>query len=185
VWKLKLSQSWEKVMRLRLELKEANFNYWIHENLFSWTWWTMLAIVFLVIILWWKIVDKNRIMEILLFGTFTSLIAIFLDVAGVSFVLWGYPTMIFPLVPPLVFVDIVLLPILYMVVYQYFLNWKSYIIGSILASAFAAFILEPISEYFKIYQLSNWKFVYSFPIYIFIALFIKWILNKVKAISYF
>ena len=48
-----------------------------------------------------------------------------------------------------------------MLVYQYTSSWKQFIIwNAITASAFA-FIVEPILVHFKIYEVDNWRYIYT------------------------
>ncbi|OIJ13620.1 hypothetical protein BKP37_10085 [Anaerobacillus alkalilacustris] len=175
--------TWEEIVNLREILKETNVQYWLNENFFSFSWWFLLITMILFWVIWWVIVDKSKIMEILLYGLFVTIIAILLDVIGVSFLLWGYPNMLTPLIPPIFAIDVGHLPVLYMTIYQYFPTWKSFLAAMIIAASVFAFVFEPFTVWLKIYELNNWKYIYSFPIYILIGVFLKWLLIKVKCLE--
>lgn len=107
-----------------------------------------------------------------------------IDVVGTSFVLWSYPDRIFPVLPPIVEIHKVLLPIVYMLVYQYFKPWKLYFIAMIISASIFAFVLEPLTVSLGIYEAYHWKYVYSFPIYFIIGVLFKWIVCKFKKMDY-
>jgi hypothetical protein len=171
---------WNALTKMRINLRNEMIEYWKEVNLFSFQWWLTLCLVIIFVWTWWKLVDYNRIIEILLYGCLVSLFASFLDVVGVSMVLWGYPNMLIPLVPPMIFIDFILLPIPFMFVYQYFESSKPFVIAIIVLSALFAFVIEPLLVWFKIYSIHNWRYIYSFPIYIIMSLSMKWIITKLK-----
>ncbi|OLO37126.1 hypothetical protein BTR23_14450 [Alkalihalophilus pseudofirmus] len=175
--------TWDDVLKLRLKLKEANFEYWLNENLFTFSWWFLLITMFLFFISWWLLLEKSRMMEMLLYGFLVATIVILLDVIGVSFVLWGYPIMLAPLVPPIFEIDIGHLPFVYMTIYQYFSTWKSYVIVMTITAFIFAFVLEPITIWLDIYEANNWRHIYSLPIYVLIGIFCKWFITKIKQVE--
>jgi hypothetical protein len=79
-----------------IKLKEANYEYWLNEYLFTVSWWLLLIVMVLACVLWWRSLDKSKITEILLFGLMAAIFSILFDV-GVNLILWGYPNMIVPL----------------------------------------------------------------------------------------
>ncbi|MCK0471173.1 CBO0543 family protein [Halalkalibacter sp. APA_J-10(15)] len=175
--------TWNEIYKLRLELKETNFDYWLNENLFTFPWWFLLITMILFFILWWLLLDKSRMMEILLYGFVITTIVILLDVVGVSFILWGYPNKVTPLVHPIVAIDIGHLPIIYMIIYQYFSTWKSFFIVMTITAAIFAYVFEPMTIWLGIYELNNWRHIFSFLIYIWIGVFCKWFISKIKQIE--
>src|SRR5699024_12118590 len=64
--------------------------------LFSYQWWILLFIIVGLWILWGVIVDKNRIVSILLVGLLSSIIAIVLDDIVLNRMLSDYPYWIAP-----------------------------------------------------------------------------------------
>ncbi|MFV2049648.1 CBO0543 family protein [Metabacillus sp. YM-086] len=107
-----------------------------------------------------------------------------LDQIGASLQLWTYPVTTTQL-PRDVFdpADLSILPMFYMVIYQYFPKWKSYILGQIFFAFFAAYIGGNIYQWLGIYKILKWKHIHSVPIYILMGIAVKWILNKLKEIE--
>jgi len=148
--------------------------------LFSYQWWILLFIIVGLWILWGVIVDKNRIVSILLVGLLTSIIAIVLDDIGLNLMLWDYPYWITPFTSRMDPVNIAIIPVSYMLVYQYMRTWKAYAIMLVMASLFATFIAEPIFIKLNMYLILQWKYWYSLPFYIAIGISAKWFVDKLK-----
>ena len=108
-----------------------------------------------------------------------GLIASYIDIIGCEYVLWGYPSDLIPLITPLTVTDACLIPISYMFLYQYFVNWKPFIIASIILSALYVFALEPLAIHLDIFELNDWKHIYDFPIYILMGISLKYVINKI------
>jgi hypothetical protein len=180
-WLIQHSDSplWKEILQTRIKLRDIYLKYWLEYNVFSLSWWLMLILVISLWFIWWKRVDKARLHEIITYGAIVSLIATIIDIVGCEYVLWGYTADLVPLISPLLVTDYCFLPITYMLLYQYFTDWRSFITATTIVSALLAFIAESIAVLLDIYQLNNWKHLYSFPMYILLAIFFKWLLNKI------
>lgn len=158
---------------LQWELTEARFDEWCKDEVFRFRWWLLLAIFILSALVWWKLVDKSRLSEIIMFTGITCIIVLALDELGEELTLWDYPVEIFPLFPPIYSIDLATLPMVYSLIYQYFRKWKSFTIASLIFSALCCFVLEPLFVLTGIYQMITWKSYYGLPLYFAIALFAK------------
>jgi len=69
-----------------------------------------------------------------------------------------------------------------MLIYQYFTKWKPFITANIVSAAIFTFIGEPLFVMLGIYELIKWKHIYSFPIYIILAIIFKAILNSIMKV---
>lgn len=74
-------------------------------------------------------------------------------------------------------IDLSVVPVFHMLVYQYFTKWKTFIIANIVTAFLYAYIAEPIFVKINIYEMTNWKHLYSVPIYILKAVVIKFVLE--------
>lgn len=118
--------SLKEIDKIREMLKEASLERWIHNDLFTWKWWMLVAASIIPWVIWWKVVDKNRISNLFMYGLCFSVIAVILDELGTSFMLWGYLDMIFPIISPLFPADTTIIPVCFMLVYQYFPKGKAF-----------------------------------------------------------
>jgi len=142
---------------------------WKNEILFTWRWWLL---VILTILFWgiWILVRKKESTDRLLYaGLFMSLISSHLDLIGVSLGLWTYPINIILPVPPFLPWDFCFLPVATMLFIQ--LKPKiSPLIKSVIFAFISSFIVEPAATYGDFYHPVNWKYCYSFPVFILLYL---------------
>ena len=177
--------SYSEIRNLEYKLTKMKNEYWLHHDLFTFQWWLLLIILILPWILWWRYVDKKRLKEILLFGFLLMLLVVLLDDIGVNAHLWSYPYKLVPIIEQLVPIDNGIIIIAHMTVYQYFPKWKSFIIVNLVMAAFFTFICEPLTVWLDIYKLDNWKYIYSLPIYVIKASFVKWLVQRINKINKF
>lgn len=163
------------ITELQKHLKDTSIEYWSKHVLNTWQWWLNIATLLLPLILWWKLVEKKKLMEIIIYGFFASGFAVFFDIIGETLVLWDYPYLVIPMDYILIDTDYSVLPVAYMLIYQYVHTWKGFIIANIVLSAAFSFLAEPLLVWLGLYELHGWKYVYSFPIYAAIAIVSKWL----------
>lgn len=173
----------KEIIKLQQQLTDLEHQYWTDNVIFTFNWWVLLCIFIVPWLIWWKFVDKKRIQEILIYGFFIMVLSSILDDLGVASLLWAYPYQLLQIMDRLNSIDLSVLPIMFMMIYQYFPKWKSFFIAHVLLGFFSAFVAEPILVQMNIYMPLLWKFIYSFPIYILIAIIIKWITDKISQIS--
>jgi hypothetical protein len=165
----------EQLVEMVRQLTQARIENWLGECVGTWRWWFLVALLVIPWITWFKVVDKKKFIELSLFGLITILVTNILDELGFELSLWNYPLEIIPMFPRLISIDYAILPIIYMLLYQYFPNWKNLFWAMTIASAFFSFIIEPLMVFLGFYQLLTWKHYYSYPIYIVLALVCKWL----------
>jgi hypothetical protein len=169
-------------IEVQKQLTSARLDEWMHNELFHLRWWFLLVLFIVSAYLWWKIVDKSRLYEIVLYSALIIISIIVLDELGEELTLWDYPYDLLPLFPPLFSVDLASLPIVYSLVYQYFRTWRSFMIASVVMAGIFCFLLEPLLVLSGVYQMLKWKSYYGFPIYIFLAISAKVLVNMIFSI---
>lgn len=171
--------SYQEVIEVRRKLQELTVAHWGQDDIHKWTWWLNVFLTIIPWIIWWKLVDHKRVFEILAYGLLVSLTVTLMNVAGTQAVLWGYPDVMIPFMPRLFPIDYVLIPVIYMLIYQYFWDWKPFVIANIMMAGVFAFVLEPAMEWLGLYEMYIWKHIYSAPIYFVMAVFWKWVVGKI------
>jgi hypothetical protein len=171
----------QNVIEAQKELFEANYKYWMEHGLFSFDWWLLVISGIVPWFIWWKFVDKKRLLEICTMGFLSMVIVLLLDLIGSSFVFWTYKSKPIQMLLPLLTIDLTILPILNMFLYQLFPKWRSYIVASIFLALFGTFIVEPVFVWTGIYILHSWKYIYSLPIYIALAVGLKFCIQIIKS----
>ncbi|TYP72020.1 CBO0543 family protein [Paenibacillus methanolicus] len=170
----------EEIAQVHKQLTELRHQYWLHYDLFTLQWWLLLALLVIPWVIWWRLVDKKRLKDIVLFGISISYLIFLLDHIGYELNLWLYPHKLFRFIPESSAFDLGILPVLHMLLFQYFIRWRSYLIANTLMATVFVFILEPLSVWIGLYKLLHWEFVYSLPLYILKAVMIKGLFETVK-----
>jgi hypothetical protein len=173
----------DEIINMKQQLRGLFIEHWLTKEVFTWVWWIGIATLVIPFIIWLIVVDKKRMLEICVFGLIVNVSSIFLDVVGSEFVLWEYPVHILPQLPLLFPVDLVILPVVYMIVYQKYSKWWPYLITSAIAAAVLAFCFEPLAVLAGQYKLIIWKYYFSFPIYIMVAAFSKLVVQGLLAVQ--
>lgn len=171
----------KKMIEVKGIFKDLSIKHWLNHEVNTWQWWLCVAFIIVPLIIWWKMVDRKRLLEIALYGLLVNTQAAFLDVVGSEFLLWEYPIKLIPIIPRLVPIDLIVIPVVFMLIYQRYPKWKDFLIANTIVSAIFSFIVEPLQVWMGHYKLFAWKHVYSFPIYIAIAVLGKCIINKLLA----
>ncbi len=170
-------------IELQKTLTAMRIEEWLAQDVFQLKWWFLVLVFVVSIYSWWKLVDKARLQEISLYMAITIIFTLGLDECGEELALWYYTVDIVPIFPPLTAVDLAALPIIYSLIYQYYGTWRSFFGATVIMAVIFAFVLEPILVWGEFYVLHQWKYYYGFPIYIIMALVIKWIVEKIKSMA--
>lgn len=159
----------------RFELWGYQLTEW-HMNLFTARWWLVIASIVTAYVIWWKYVDKRRLTQILLFGSFIAVFRVIMDDAGSAAALWVYSVMPLPLGRALFLNDLTTVPLGFMLVYQYCNSWKKFLVWSVITEAGYSFLLLPILVKINILRLYNWQYYYTFCIMLIVVIVMRAIL---------
>jgi hypothetical protein len=171
--------SLDQLLEVEKKFYDTLQTYWLENTYLTPKWWFLVILSVLSPIIWWKFVNKKRIIEITAFGLFYGIAAIILDSIGSKALVWTYPVRLTPyLYPQLYPYDVGIVIISFMFVFQKWGNhFKKYFLFTGALSAILAFLAEPLMEWLMIYKEITWKNIYSFPIYWLLSL-ICWSIIK-------
>lgn len=160
-------------VEIQKHLSQIHIDEWLKGDVFHPRWWILLGLIILSVTVWYLLLDKARLKEIVLYTLLSAILMLGVYEYGEELILWEYPTDVIPIFPPLSSINLFLLPLTYSLLYQYFRSKKSFMIAAILASVVLCLIVEPILAWGKLYQLINWHYLYSIPVYFIIATSVK------------
>lgn len=172
----------QEIIEVMQRYKEKSMEYWL-STLFSFNWWILLVVTLSVLTIWFVILDKRRILEIATYGLMVATVGFLGDSIGLYLVLWQYKASLTP-IPQIVEIHLILMPVFYMVIYQYFNTWKAFLIASVTLAFLFALVLEPLLVWLNIYELYSWKHFYSLIPYFLIAVGLRWIMIKLKKLDH-
>lgn len=174
-------QMYEEIIKLKEQLHDIFLEHYNEREIFSLTWWISIALIIIPIIIWWKVADKKRLLELIVYGLLVNVLATFLDVGLSDHMLWEYPVRVIPQTALFLPVDYIILPVIGAVLYQKYPKWPAFLLACTIAGAFMAFVCEPFAVYIHMYRLITWRYIYSFPIYAAIYVLAKFITEKAVA----
>lgn len=175
--------SFEEIIEAQKKLVSMQQQEWLNHDLYTPQFWLLIFLMIVPWFIWWRIVRKSRLCEILLYGMFVLTIVTTLDEFGCQLILWEYAYDVEPLFPRLIPINFTVLPVAYMLIYQYFETWRSYLIANLIMATLFSFVAEPILVWIGIYKLYHWEYVYSLPIYVVIAVLVKWLIQAIMRVQ--
>ncbi|MDC3415837.1 CBO0543 family protein [Aquibacillus salsiterrae] len=173
--------TYDKIIQNKKEAIELHNNYWLSEVVYSYQWWLIITLLIVPWILWFILTDRSRKKKQLIVGLIVMIVSYLMDQIGSAMLLWHYPYTLTPLERS-VFdpVDLSVLPVSYMLIYQYFTKISSYLTVAVLFSFCAAFIGGNLAEAIHVYDIINWQHIFSVPIYFSMFVLLRLIVKKLE-----
>jgi hypothetical protein len=150
-------QEFLRVVKENQELLDILRQYWQqYSHAGTWQFWVLiLGFIVPLIVLYIKI-DRSKIFLIGFFGLNIHVWAAYLDTYGTRTGLWGYPYKLVTEITGNVILDTSLIPVAFMLVYQWTLiNKKNFYLYALISCAIFAFILKPIMAYFDFFWMNE------------------------------
>lgn len=151
----------EQLHQLRLAAWEIKKLLW-QQNFLTAKWWFIAIAIAVSYAVWWKFTDKRRIIELLLFGSFIAVCRVIYDDWGISSSRWTYIVDLFPLGISLFLNDLTIVPLSYMLAYQYSPTWSKFLITIVILQGAISFALLPLLSSIGILVIHNWHVGYTF-----------------------
>ncbi len=168
--------------KLMIELQEKmtrlDIQSWLEHDFLSTEWWIQLVMFVIPWLVFVRLAKREQLPELVLYGSWVMILAEALDHIGYELGYWFYPTEIAPLFPRFEEVNLSALPVIYMLVYQYFPSWKRFTIAITVTAVIFTLAAEPALIHLGLYTPLTWKPYYGLPIYIAIGLALKWLVEK-------
>ncbi|QOR68126.1 hypothetical protein IM538_08460 [Cytobacillus suaedae] len=173
----------ERVHQLEQEAFQLDQHSWFHYELFTFEWWILVIFTVAPWILWIMLANRQKMLETVLVGTLAIIPTTLLDSIGLQYEFWIYPTQLLPVAPRAIPFDMSMVPVAFMLIYQYFETWKSYTIALLVTSTLYAFVGEPFSVWMELVRYINWNYFYSFCYYLLLGFSIRALLIKLRKLQ--
>ena len=172
-----MTESSKEELAIMQELWHKELNRWQQEALFTWRWWLGVLITIVPWVLWIYFRDKKSTNRLLYVAYFAIIIAFIVNTIGVTLTLWHFEYKVFPVFHMFVPWDFSLIPVSIIVLLQIKPN-KFIFIKTLFFASFSAFIAEPIFHWLKMYYLINWRYTYSFILYLILFLICNFLFKR-------
>ncbi|MBW3112591.1 MULTISPECIES: CBO0543 family protein [Bacillaceae] len=175
-----MKEQYDQIQEKVKEIKLQNINYWLDDCFLSLQWWFILTLFILTWVAFIRLTkNAGNKPKLFFLGLVWIIVAANLDGMGYELGLWGYPCQLIPLLPKAYVFDYALIPVTYMLQYQYFPKGKAFFYSTLMISGGASFIAEPFFRWLHIYTIYKWEVWWSFIIYFILAYLIRWVVEYV------
>ncbi|WP_174729268.1 CBO0543 family protein [Mesobacillus harenae] len=159
-----------QIRSLLEETSQLQLEYWKNfSTMGDWQFWAIILMLIVPLTLLLIFIDKRKILLLGFFGLNYHIWFQYANATGISFGLWEYPYQFVPFLPSFA-LDASLVPISYILLYQWTLNNKKNIyIYAVLISAFFAFVFKPIMVSLHLFHM--FKGINYFHLFLFYILF--------------
>jgi hypothetical protein len=155
-------------------------SYWQQYSSFGdWQFWVLVLLFVLPLIVLFLAIDKRKALLLGFYGYNVHVFFTYVDAIGANMIKWFYPYKIFPILASSVSLDVSLVPVTYMLIYQFTLNReKNYYVFMILLSSVFAFGFKPLLVAIGLFEMgSGTNYFTLFIGYVVVGLIAKWITN--------
>lgn len=168
---------------IQKNLTQLHIDEWLKDDVFQFRWWMLLGMILLSLLVWYILLDKTKLKGVCLFTVISVISILTIFECGDELILWDYPTDVIPIFPPLSSINLFIVPLVFSIIYQRFISAKGFLWATLAAAAIICFIIEPLLSWGGFYELINWQYYFSFPVYVALALIIRFITVKVVTIT--
>jgi hypothetical protein len=142
----------EQIMQVSEQLNNLIVTQWVNQYFLSPTWFFVVFLIFFSYALFIYLADKERIIEILLFGSLVAVTFSVYDSLGQQFGYWFTLKGVLPFNPNFFLGDLTLIPLYAMLVYQYTSSWRSFILwNTVWAGLFSYGFYNALLGYLKVF----------------------------------
>ncbi|WP_112181727.1 MULTISPECIES: CBO0543 family protein [Paraliobacillus] len=160
--------NFNKIKTLQEEVAKLQHEYWItYSSIDTWQFWLMVMMLILPLIVLLIAIDKTKLFLILFFTFNIHVWFAYIDSFGVRRAFWEYPYSLTPYFPFSLSLDGSLVPVAFMLVYQWSLNkMKNFYLYSTGLAALFSFVFKPFLVSINLFHLNNgFNYFYLFLLY--------------------
>ncbi|MGQ7886840.1 CBO0543 family protein [Paenibacillus sp. WC2504] len=174
------SNKFEQIHKLHERLSNATADYWVaYSNLNTWQFWLLLFLIILPLVALYFLIDRKKVFLIGFFGFNIHVWFHYADAITATNGFIDYPYKVIPFLSSSTALDIALIPVTSMLLYQWIVNnKKNFYLYATAYSFIASFLFKPALVTFGLMKLYNgMNFFYIFLIYILIFVISNLITN--------
>ncbi|MGI5838605.1 MAG: CBO0543 family protein [bacterium] len=173
----------ELLRQSHLESASIRQQIW-QQNFMTSRWWAILVLIAVSYAVWWMLVDKRRLPELLLYGSFIAVARNIFGSWGTLTGRWTYVVDLIPL-PEVAFInDLTIVALAYMLVYQYSKSWVSFLGLSVITGGVFSYIFFPILVRTGLLVIHNWTYTGTFLFLVITAAVMRGIIHIVLEITH-
>jgi hypothetical protein len=169
-----------RLKEIQMDQTDTWLNYWQrYSDLGTWQFWIMAAFFILPLVILFFFLDKKKALLFGFYGYNVHVFFTYADAIGANMLKWFYPYKLYPLLASSISLDVSLVPVSYMFVYQWtYHHKKNYYLFLLIISAIFAFVFKPILLSAGLFSMNKGtNYIHLFVIYVAVGVIAKWITN--------
>ncbi|MGM0875980.1 MAG: CBO0543 family protein [Bacillota bacterium] len=170
----------EELKKTQEQLSNQWIDYWRdYSSIDTWQFWVNVGMIIIPLIFLYFFIDRKRVFQLGFYGFNIHIWSVYLDAIATRYNYLEYPYKAIPFLPINFGVDTVLVPVLFILIYQWTLEKnKNYYLYTFLLIVFISFIFRPLTAAHHLFHLSNGaNYLHIFIGYIIITFISKCITN--------
>ncbi|MDE5414225.1 CBO0543 family protein [Alkalihalobacterium chitinilyticum] len=170
----------DKITSMTEKLTQTQLEFWQqYSHIDTWGFKIVLFMFIIPLVFLYFVIDRKNIFLLGFYGTNIHIWFSYINIAGVKHGFFSYPFELIPYIPGNLSLDAALIPVVYMIIYQWTINHKkNFYIYSIALSLILAFAFKPILVHLNLFVLNKGtNYFHLFILYCIIFLFSKLITN--------
>jgi hypothetical protein len=178
----KQQQALDHIAELEHQVYEEWNRYWLqYSHAGTWQFWALVAMLLIPLVVLFFTLDKKRAFHYGFFGLNVHIWFTYTDIIGASHGYWRYPYKLHSVLPSSISLDTSLVPVAFMLVYQWSRSRERqkelfYYAAAVALSAVFAFVFKPLLVAVDLFDLMRGtNYFHLFLLYIAIALISKWL----------
>lgn len=160
-------------VEIQRQLTNLRIKEWMLNDFLTLKWCLLIIMILGVPLLWWRMVNKTTAKRTCLYAGVAATMAMGVFEWGTELTLWEYPISVIPIFPPLSSLNLISLPLVYSLAYQHYIKWQTFTTATAIITAVVCFLLQPALVWAGYFELLHWRYYYSFPLYLLVALSAK------------
>jgi hypothetical protein len=170
----------EQIRKAEIAQSQRWIEYWLeHSHYYTWQFWVVLAMFVIPLIILIVFIDRRKIFLLGFYGYSVHVFFSYTDIYGANNGFWTYPYKLLPILPASITLDASLIPVIYILYYQYLLNHrKNYYLWMLGLCLTLAYVLKPLMVGLGLFHFGGKEnFFILFLGYVFVALVSKWLMD--------
>jgi hypothetical protein len=146
----------QEIDKLDIKLMELTLAHWIRFGHFgTWQFWINVVFFILPLIITYILIDRKKIFQVAFYGYSFHVMFVYLDVFFSRFNFWDHPYLMIPIIPVSIPVDASLVPVTFMLAYQFAINHNKNFYLTILITATFVTLIAWIWQLLGLLKLYN------------------------------
>ncbi|MDW8800359.1 hypothetical protein P8V03_04240 [Clostridium sp. A1-XYC3] len=173
----KLGKEIDKVSNYLLQLR---LEIWRKYTLFTWQWWTFVAICIIFLVLFFVMIDKKDYLKAIAYFGIVYILNKNLDDTATALDWYDYRMQLEPIIPTFLPANLFVIPVSLSIVYERCKSWGNFTIITALFAGFVSYGALPLAKVAGIYKTKLWNSHLSFISLFLIATIAKLLIDKAE-----